>query len=480
MNVNKYLTKVAAKLRDHQEEALGQLDSEGGVLVHHSTGSGKTRLMLEAIRRAQAKNPGGRTLLVAPASLVTNIDKERLKHKVPIDMSKVDLRSYEKATYEADALSKNKYMLAIADEAHKLRNRETQRSKTVADLFSKADKRLLATATGQYNHMADISPLVNIAANKKVLPEDRREMMDRYTKTTKNKRTLVQAVLGRDMGETTKVHNKDELKGILQKYTHHFDAKDDPDSKDKFPTSEEKTIEVPMSAEQTKMYKFVEGDIPWITKMKIRNNLPLDKKEKASLNAFSSGIRQASNATRHLHKDGHGEFTPKIHKAVESLKEGLKNDKNFRGLVYSNYLDAGVHEYSRKLKEEGIDHHVYTGGLTPTEKDQLVKDYNTGKKKVLIISSSGSEGLDLKGTKKIQVLEPHFNPSKIRQVVGRGIRFESHEHLPKNERHVNVEHYLSVHKKPLFGKAHTSIDRYLTDNSDDKSALFDEVQSLMK
>lgn len=478
--MNRYLEKVAEKLQAHQEEALGQLEREKGLLVHHSTGSGKTRLYLEAIKRAQKKDPSGRTLFVAPASLVTNIEKERRKHGIQLDMSKIDLRSYEKATNESEDLGKNKYMLAIADEAHRLRNKETQRTKTIADLFGKADSRLLGTATGQYNHMADISPLVNIAAGKKVLPEDRKEMLARYTRTTKNKRSLVQAVLGRDMGETTKVHNEKELKGILQHYVHHYDVKDDKSNKDKFPTKEEELIEVPMSKHQERMYKFVEGDIPWITKMKIRNNLPLDKKEKASLNAFSSGIRQVSNSTRHLHKDGESDYTPKISRAVENLKKGLTEDKNFRGLVYSNYLSAGAHEYSKKLTEEGISHHVYTGGLSAAEKDAMVKDYNTGKKKVLVISSSGAEGLDLKGTKKIQILEPHFNPSKIRQVVGRGVRFESHEHLPKAERHVKIEHYLSVHKKPLLGKAHYTIDKYLTENSEDKQGLFDQVQDLMK
>lgn len=477
---NRYLEKIAEQLQKHQEEALKQLDKENGVLVHHSTGSGKTRLMLEAMARAQKKNKEGRILFVAPASLTSNIEKERLKHGIKLDMSRVDIHSYEKATNEVDNLKKNKYLLAVADEAHRLRNSGTQRTKAMSQLFAKADKRLLATATGQYNHMADISPLVNIAANEKVLPEDRREMLARYTRTKKNKNTLIGRLLNRDPGETVKVHNHEELKGILQKYVHHYDVKDDPSQADKFPTKSEKIVEVPMSSAQTRMYKFVEGDIPWLTKMKIRNNLPLDKKEKGNLNAFSSGIRQASNATRHLSKKGDGDYTPKIRKAVETVKKKMAEDPHYRGLVYSNYLEAGVHEYSKHLTENGIDHHIYTGGLTPAEKDQIVKDYNEGRKKLLVISSSGAEGLDLKGTKHVQILEPHFNPSKIKQVVGRAARYESHAHLPKEHRHVEVEHYISTHKKPLIGKPHYSIDKYLTENSDDKQDLFDEVQTLMK
>lgn len=479
--MNKYLEKVAAKLRKHQEEALNKLEEEGGVIAEHSTGSGKSLLQLEAVRRAQAKDKTGRTLMVAPASLISNFHKEADKHGIKLDFSRIDLKTYEKAVIDAEELKKNKYNLVVSDEAHKLRNTDTKRNKELSQIFMNADRRLLATATSQYNHMADIAPLVNIAAGGKVLPTDRKEMENRYTRTIKNKPTLIQRVLNQDAGEKVKLKNQGELKDVLNKYVHHYDVKDDPENAKEFPTQTEEIVEVPMSKEQTKIYKFLENDIPFLTRMKIRRNLPLSKQEKSNLNAFSSGVRQASSSIRHLHNDPDSvPYTPKVEEAIKSVKERMGKDKNYRGLIYSNYLDAGVHEYSKKLSDEGIDHHVFTGSLKPSEKDQMVKDYNAGKKKVLIISSSGAEGLDLKGTKHVIVGEPHYNPSKIKQVVGRANRFQSHSHLPKEERTVHVQHFLSVHRKPLIGKAPTSIDRYLTDNSDDKSELFNQVKDLMR
>ena len=260
-----------------------------------------------------------------------------------------------------------------------------------------------------------------------------------------------------------------------------YDPKDDPDAQDKFPTVTEKTVEVEMSPEQQKYYKFLEGQIPFWLRMKIRNNLPLDKQEKSQLNAFSQGVRQASNSYRHLVQDrDSAEHTPKIKKAIESLQKGIKEDKNFKGLVYSNYLDSGVAEYSRALDAKGIKHAVFTGALSREEKDKIKEDYNKGKVPVLLITSSGAEGLDLKGTKKTQVLEPHFNKSKILQVVGRGARYESHHHLPREERTMEVEHYLSTHPKGLFGAPPTSIDKYLSQMSDDKAVIFDQIKGVMK
>jgi SNF2 family DNA or RNA helicase len=486
-STNIYLIKIAKQeakkqevLKKHQEEALAQLEESGGIILHHSTGSGKTKTFLEAIRRNQEKNKGSRSLIIAPASLTTNIDKEIAKHKIKLDRALLDVYSYEKATNIADQLRKNKYGIVVADEAHRLRNNKSKRVKELRDIISSADQRVLATATGTYNDLADMSTLVNIAANDEVLPEDRKAMEERYTKIDKEKVGILGKIMGEVPVENRNLTRKKELGEKLNKYVHYYDNRDDPEAAKKFPTKTEKVIDVEMSPEQDKYYRFTEGKIPFLLRVKLRHNLPLDKKERANLNAFSTGVRQVSNGYSQLKNDGKAEITPKIKKAVESLELGLKEDKNFRGLVYSNYLSASLGDYSKHLTSKKIAHNVYDGSLNREEKDRMVKEYNSGKTKVLLVSSSGAEGIDLKGTKKIQILEPHFNPSKIRQIVGRGVRYESHSHLPEDERHVDVEHYHSVHPKPMWGKSPTTIDKYLYEHSDDKQDLFEQLQDVMK
>jgi SNF2 family DNA or RNA helicase len=492
--VNRYLIKIAkaqAKVvakstkdsddRPHVADFQEKLDKNDGVLLHWSTGGGKTFMFLDSASKAQAKNKDGRVLIVAPASLTTNIDKEIAKHNIKIDRDRLDVYSYEKATKIAPKLKKNKYIMAIADEAHKLRNASTQRSQALSEIISGADKRILATATAAFNHGADISPLVNMAYGGKVLPEDRKEFEKKFVGTMKLKRSFKDFVLNNPAEEVEILKGRGELGALFKNHVSYYDSTEDPAAKDKFPTVTETTIETEMDPEQARMYKFMEGQIPFWLRMKIRNNLPLDKQEKSQLNSFSTGVRQVSNSHRHLHQDPDSvEYTPKIKKAVASLKSKMSADKNFRGLVYSNYLDAGVHEYSKKLTEEGIDHVTFTGKLSKEEKDQAVKDYNSGKKKVLLISSSGAEGLDLRGTKLIQLLEPHFHGNRGKQVIGRGARYESHAHLPKEERVVEAEHYLSTQPKSLYGHAPTSIDTYLHGMSDNKSKIFDQIKQVMK
>ncbi|MNK09982.1 hypothetical protein D3C87_279920 [compost metagenome] len=465
----------------HHAAALKKLQEQKGILVNHSLGSGKTKLMLRAIENQLKANKEGRALVIAPASLTTNIDKEIKKHKIKIDRSRLDVHSYEKAVNIADELAKNKYLIAAVDESQKLRNSGSKRTKTLRDIIGSSDQRLLATATATYNHLADIAPIINIASgNEDILPESRKDMEDRYTETREVKPGFVDKLMGKGSEEEVNLKNKKALGEILGQYVHYYDSADDPEMKKFFPKISEKNVEVEMSPEQHKYYRYAEGKLPLMLRFKIRHNMPLDKKEKAQINSFSTGVRQISTGYRHYHEEGKGEYTPKVKKAVESLIEGHKTDKNFKALVYSNYIDAGLKEYSKMLTDKKVAHAIYDGSLSKTEKDKLVEDYNKGKLKTLLISSSGGEGLNTFGTKRVQILEPHWNKSKIKQVVGRASRFKSHEHLPEEERTVDVEHFLSTHPKPLFGKAPTSIDQYLSSNSDDKQDLFDQVKGLMK
>lgn len=483
--MNKYLTKIAkAKAQEpekpHAIEASKQLEDNGGQILHWSVGAGKSRQVLLEVQKAlKEAKPHERALIIAPASLTTNITKELKKHGIKLDMDKVDLLSYQKATNDAVRLRRNKYAITVLDEAHSVRNANTKRSRELSDIVAGGKKRILATATGNYNSLSDIAPLINLAAGERVLPEDKNQFEKVFTKEVKPQRTLWEKALNKQVEPVTELQNKAYLKHLFKQYVNYYDSKDDPEARDKFPTMTEKTINVEMSKQQEHYYKFLEDQIPWLLKKKIQHNLPMSQKEKSDLNAFSMGVRQASNSVRHLTNEPNVKYTPKIEAAAARIQKGVTEDKNFRFLTYSNFLESGTNEFSRKLKDLGIKHSVYTGGLSRAEKDKLVEDYNSGKVPGLVVSSSGGEGLSLKGTKVVQLLDQHWNKQKLNQVKGRASRYESHIHLPKEERKVEVEHYLSVFAKPTFGKAHGSIDSYMHGVSDTKQDTFEKMKKLM-
>jgi len=62
--------------------------------------------------------------------------------------------------------------------------------------------------------------------------------------------------------------------------------------------------------------------------------------------------------------------------------------------------------------------------------------------KIFWITSSGSEGIDLKNTRYVHIMEPYWRPVRPEQVIGRARRFKSHIELPKEYQTVEV---LNIH-----------------------------------
>ena len=61
---------------------------------------------------------------------------------------------------------------------------------------------------------------------------------------------------------------------------------------------------------------------------------------------------------------------------------------------------------------------------------------------VLMITASGAEGISLKNTRYVHIIEPYWHPVRIEQVIGRARRICSHQDLPPDLRTVKVFLYL--------------------------------------
>ena len=58
--------------------------------------------------------------------------------------------------------------------------------------------------------------------------------------------------------------------------------------------------------------------------------------------------------------------------------------------------------------------------------------------KVVIISRTGSEGVDFKFIHEVHILDPWFNLSRPEQIIGRAVRVCSHTMLPFEKRNVEI------------------------------------------
>jgi len=64
--------------------------------------------------------------------------------------------------------------------------------------------------------------------------------------------------------------------------------------------------------------------------------------------------------------------------------------------------------------------------------------------KVFMITASGSEGINLKNTRFVHIMEPYWHPTRSEQVIGRARRICSHTDLPQELQTINVFLYLMI------------------------------------
>lgn len=477
------LARVLTELQPHQERLVEKLRASGGVVADWGLGTGKTLGSIAA--KDGLDVPAD---VVVPAPLQENYRKELRKHLgfLPED---VRIRSYERAAKDGDIRHDG---LAVFDEAHRGRNAGTGPARLMNQARD-AQYRLFLTGTPVYNSPGDLAPLINAAAGRKVLPDDPALFKQTFVGQTVEEAPLLDRLKGRVLGHPINMDprptliNRERLIQATRGYVdfHRGGGKGFPDRID-----EEHLVD--MSPKQKELYAFAEGKMPWYLRAKIRSGLPMNKQESKELNAFQGALRQISNTPRgftgDVHDENEAEHSPKIQKVVDHLIKAREENPNHRGVIYSNYLESGVHPVSRALTKAGVPHSVFTGEVTGPKRAQMVNDYNSGKTPVLLVSGAGSEGLDLKGTRTIQLVEPHWHDQRPAQVIGRGIRYLSHEHLPENERNVRVMRYYSTlptemddHLGKLIGlKPKQSIEQYLKHMSGEKTHLTDQIADALQ
>ena len=453
-------TELTTKLLPHQRRVVEKLSKRPGLVVAHGLGSGKTLASIAAAARMEGDN-----LALVPAALQSNYKKEIEQHTqgdVPVEVG-----SAQRAALRMESGPSN---LLILDEAHRGRETKTKLHQLIREY--PAEKKMLLTASPVYNKPSDIAALVNMAASGDLLPEGA-AFDKRYVKIP-DQGVLSARIFGVKKPELA---NTKELKEVLDDWVDYH-----PASGKDFPARMDSIVPVSMSRYQSKVHDAALGKLSPEARRRLRAGLPIDKKEIAKLNQFQSQTRQVGGSM--------GKFTtraaktsPKVLRAVSDLNRQVGQNPQHRAVVYSNYLDT-LDDYGTELDKKHIPYATFTGKMKKKEREQAVNDFNQGKLKALLVSSAGGEGLDLKGTRQVQVLEPHWNEEKLKQVIGRAIRRGSHSHLPKGQRNVMVQRYLAHPKPSIFErmskKTPEGIEHYLYNKSKEKEDLNQQLVRLLE
>jgi len=462
--------KPGIVLQPHQRDAVEKSRDGGGMIMNWGLGSGKT---LGAI--AVAERRGGNVLVVTPASLRTNFS-EQLKKFVP--KNRIDaytIISYEKFKRDPGGwVNRVRPQTLVADEIHRIRNPKPRAPfEAVRDSVP-----FMIGLTGSLinNRPEEVVPLTNLVAGKKVF-ESQDDFSRKYIGKEKVKPGILGRIRGIKAGHREYVKNKSDLRRDLSPHIHRFTGS--PEYRKHLPRVTEERVEVIMSPQQEKLYRSLTTTNPALA-YKLRNNLPPSKKDLKNMNAFMTASRQImNNPSEYTRKPRPGDVvksSPKFKTMTDHMTAKAKKDKNYRAVVYSNFLSSGVEPVVTELERRGVSAGVFSGKLNDKERQELVDGLNKGRVSVLGLSPAGGEGLDLKGVREVHLTEEHWNPERGAQAIGRSARYKSHAHLPEASRDVNVKRYVAVHNRTLmnkiFGtKRKTSADEWIDERRRDKKKL---------
>lgn len=396
----------------------------------------------------------------------------------------------------------------IIDEAHNIRvksqtaEQNEKWSHIGIDLISKyADnvKILFLTATPMFDNPREIIWLINVLIrvnndNCDELDDSIFSKRKEYSLTKNGKQSLIRAMRGKvsflRTGNPTsfpiKLFEKNITEYQIPKYEHGTKIRIDKNDKIY------KQLKLTFSEISDEHYQLIKK-----YRKKTKDHFHMSAQQLHNVSWYSNQKATLGNTNAGLNKHfyiDNGTYTPKepnILKNLEKYAPKIKNIINHiiemdKGIVfiYSQFIPAGVIPIMLALEQFGFTKYTTNSSINhlklPTqEKDKIKKrgkyivitsdeKYKSDEKyvnlakshenmdgniiKVIIISSTGSEGLDLKYIRQVHILEPHFNFSEIEQAVGRAVRNNSHKELEPEKRNCTVYYHTTTYPEKYANK----------------------------
>ncbi len=216
------------------------------------------------------------------------------------------------------------------------------------------------------------------------------------------------------------------------------------------------------------------------------------EKYKGDFNSFNAEEKNKSSIYKAMY-----ESSPKMLCIILNI---IKS--NGPVLVYSNYvIMEGLQIFKIYLKYFGYRYFKqtedmltnpkynnfryadFTGAISKEDRSEVLQTYNKIENKhgnnikIIMISPAGAEGISLSNVRQIHLMEPYWHETRMIQMIGRGVRLDSHKNLPVIERHVDVFRYKSIHMKATVKM---TTDQYIEELARTKDGLIQSFLEAMK
>lgn len=429
------------------------INGSRGLLLYFTMGMGKTRTA------AAVSLSVDKSIVILPKSLQGNFEDtlKFLQKETGLSIGKIRYVSMDayNAANQLDRIDTIDNSLVIIDEAHNFFRSVISESTNAYRIYeqlmnARNIKILFLTGTPISKNPFELVPCINLLAGSDVLPVQYDQFNELYvdyvTKEIKNRSFLANRILG------------------LVSYM----ASDS--SQNMFPTELPTIVSyVEMSAMQYRKYiqarekeEINKRNSEMISKP---TNKPMTLPKQTSMSSYYINSRSISNYVDPLPGDSiteeNGPKLALVAKRVFELK-GL-------AMVYSQFVNThglkqltffldklGFTEFTENIDKEGLRYALYTGDVDMKLREKILKVFNSDTNKygsiikVILVSKTGAEGLDLKNVRETHQIEPYWDLARHKQVKSRAIRYGSHIALPESERTVQPYLYISKPNEKMW------------------------------
>lgn len=382
--------RVNAKLRPYQIEGilwLQHMRSIGaGCLLADEMGLGKT---LQVIAHLACLDAPLKHLIVAPVSLIYNWESE-VNRFAPQLMDKLILVSYDMLRIHLDDYSKGQYDTIVIDEAQIIKNRETKKYKSIAQL--KYKHKIILTGTPIENTIED--------------------MWSHFLMLNPEMKSMYFELQKRGLSSSPEAYvlwSGKLLKPFILRRTKEEVLKD-------LPEKMEKTVYVELSEKEQQIYSNIHKAIvsALYTGVSGRvNSIVLEGLLRLRQCCVSANILPIE-----LKRISHVEST-KLNTSLVYLKNFISEGR--KTLIFSQFVSV-LHEMESLLDTNNIKF-VSLYGDTNDRKTPVERFQNDDSTPVFLISlKAGGVGLNLTKADRVILLDDWWNPAVEDQALGRAHR----------------------------------------------------------
>jgi superfamily II DNA or RNA helicase len=190
---------------------------------------------------------------------------------------------------------------------------------------------------------------------------------------------------------------------------------------------------------------------------------------------------------RHLLRQNMKQYSIKFYKILNKIKKSTGPV-----FVYSNFKDiGGIKSFVKFLEYNGYKNYkingegmrrfaVWSGDESSNIREEIKRVFNNynningSKIKIILGTPSIKEGVSLLRVEQVHIMEPYWNMSRLKQIIGRAIRYCSHKDVKSDKRYVDVFIYMATYP----GKK--TVDQQIWKMAQDKNNIISQFEHAMK